>query len=146
MFSGILKQWFGPAQDRKHIKILVVDDVETNRTFFRRVLEKRGYTVLTAVDGPQGLALAQKEHPQIVLLDFVMPGMKGPEVCKIIKTTDATKDIPVLFLTSVDAPTDIIECYEQGAENFLTKPIQAGELIKHVEMILEDYKEPPQKD
>jgi CheY-like chemotaxis protein len=146
MFPGFFKKFFAPAADRKHIKILVVDDVETNRTFFRRVLEKRGYTVLTAVDGPEGIKLVQKEHPQIVLLDFVMPGMKGPEVCKIIKAADATKEIPVLFLTSVDAPTDIIECYEQGAENFLTKPIQAGELIKHVEMILEDYKELPKKD
>jgi CheY-like chemotaxis protein len=145
MLSGFFNNLFGPKVSNKEIKIVVVDDVETNRTFFKRVLEKRGYTVLTAVNGPEGIELIRKEQPKLVLLDFVMPGMKGPEVCRIIKMGDATKEIPVLFLTSVDAPTDIIECYEQGAENFLTKPIQAGELIKHVEMILEDYKEVPKK-
>ncbi len=141
MLGGLFKSWFSPHQDNRHIKIVVVDDIETNRTFFKRVLEKRGYTVLTAVNGEEGVELIRKEKPKLVLLDFVMPGMKGPEVCKIIKTEDQTKEIPVLFLTSVYEPTDIIECYEQGAENFLTKPIQAGELIKHVEMILEDYKD-----
>ena len=145
MLGGFLKKLFGFKEENKHIKIVVVDDMETNRTFFKRVLEKRGYTVLTAVNGLEGIDLIRKENPKLVLLDFVMPGMKGPEVCKIIKMGEATKDIPVLFLTSVDAPTDIIECYEQGAENFLTKPIQAGELVKHVEMILEDYKELPNK-
>jgi two-component system, sensor histidine kinase and response regulator len=139
---NFLKAWFGgPDPANKAVKIVVVDDVETNRTFFKRVLEKRGYTVLTANNGTDGLELIRREKPKLVLLDFVMPGMKGPEVCKIIKAEDLTKDIPVLFLTSVDAPTDIIQCYEEGAENFLTKPIQAGELVKHVEMILEDYKD-----
>jgi CheY-like chemotaxis protein len=145
MLGGLFKSWFSPHQDKRHIKIVVVDDIETNRTFFKRVLEKRGYTVLTAVNGEEGVELIRKEKPKLVLLDFVMPGMKGPEVCRIIKAEDMTKEIPVLFLTSVDAPTDIIECYEEGAENFLTKPIQAGELIKHVEMILEDYKDPQNK-
>lgn len=142
MFGDFFKNLFSPKKDeRKNIKIVVIDDLGTNRTFFQRVLEKRGYTVLTAVSGEEGVPLVQKEKPKLVLLDFVMPGMKGPDVCKAIKTNPATKDVPVLFLTSVDTPTDIIACYEQGAENFLTKPIQAGELIKHVEMILEDYKD-----
>ena len=146
MLGDFFKKLFGPKTQNKLIKIVIVDDVETNRIFFKRVLEKRGYSVFTAIDGKEGLEVIRREKPKLVLLDFVMPGMKGPEVCKIIKMEDATKDIPVLFLTSVDAPTDIIECYEQGAENFLTKPIQAGELIKHVEMILEDYKEPQKKE
>jgi len=145
MADSLFKKWFGPKEDNQHIKIVIVDDVETNRVFFRKVLEKRGYTVLTATNGLEGIELIRKEQPKLVLLDFVMPGMKGPEVCRIIKMEDQTKDIPVLFLTSVDAPTDIIECYDEGAENFLTKPIQADELIKHVEMILEDYKDPQKK-
>jgi CheY-like chemotaxis protein len=144
MFKDFFRKLFSSGnEDRRNTKIVVIDDLGTNRTFFQRVLEKRGYTVLTAVSGEDGIPLVQKEKPKLVLLDFVMPGMKGPEVCKIIKTTPGTKDIPVLFLTSVDAPTDIIACYEQGAENFLTKPIQAGELIKHVEMIIDDYKDQP---
>jgi response regulator RpfG family c-di-GMP phosphodiesterase len=142
MFENIFKKFFSSnKEDRKKIKIVVIDDLGTNRTFFQRVLEKRGYTILTAVSGEDGIPLVKKEMPDLVLLDFVMPGMKGPDVCKAIKADKATKDVPVLFLTSVDAPTDIIACYEQGAENFLTKPIQAGELIKHVEMILDDYKD-----
>ncbi len=145
MLSDFFKSFFPRREeDRKKIKIVVIDDLGTNRTFFQRILEKRGYTVLTACSGEEGIPLVKKEKPKLVLLDFVMPGMRGPEVCKAIKTDQTTKDVPVLFLTSVDTPTDIIACYEQGAENFLTKPIQAGELIKHVEMILEDYKD--QKD
>ena len=142
MFKNIFKKFFSSNKEgRKKIKIVVIDDLGTNRTFFQRVLEKRGYTVLTAISGEDGIPLVKKEMPDLVLLDFVMPGMKGPEVCKAIKADKVTKDVPVLFLTSVDAPTDIIACYEQGAENFLTKPIQAGELVKHVEMILDDYKD-----
>ena len=143
MLKSLFKKWFAsPNEENKAIKIVVIDDLESNRVFFRRVLEKRGYTVLTANTGEQGLAVVKQEQPKIVLLDFMMPGMRGPDVCKAIKNNQSTKDIPVLFLTSVDSPTDIIACYEQGAENFLTKPIQAGELIKNVEMILEDYKDP----
>ncbi|MBL8013925.1 MAG: response regulator [Candidatus Omnitrophica bacterium] len=142
MFKSLFKKLFPPRnEDRKKVKIVIIDDLGTNRTFFQRVLEKRGYTIFTAISGEDGVPLVQKEKPHLVLLDFVMPGMKGPEVCKMIKMNQTTKDVPVLFLTSVDAPTDIIACYEQGAENFLTKPIQAGELVKHVEMILDDYKE-----
>lgn len=142
MVVNFFKKFFSSNNDeRKKIKIVVIDDLGTNRTFFQRVLEKRGYTVKSAVSGEDGIPLVKEEMPHLVLLDFVMPGMQGPEVCKAIKTDLKTKDVPVLFLTSVDTPTDIIACYEQGAENFLTKPIQAGELIKHVEMILDDYKD-----
>jgi|CXWL01.1.fsa_nt_gi response regulator RpfG family c-di-GMP phosphodiesterase len=142
MFENIFKKFFpSKKEEREKIKIVIIDDLATNRTFFQRVLEKRGYTILTAISGEEGIPLVKKEKPDLVLLDFVMPGMKGPDVCKAIKADQVTKDVPVLFLTSVDAPTDIIACYEQGAENFLTKPIQAGELVKHVEMILDDYKD-----
>ena len=144
MFGNFFKKLFSSnKEERKNTKIVVIDDLGTNRRFFQRVLEKRGYTVFTAISGEDGIPLVRNEKPSLVLLDFVMPGMKGPEVCKAIKSDSVTKDVPVLFLTSVDAPTDIIACYEQGAENFLTKPIQAGELVKHVEMILDDYKDPP---
>ena len=142
MFKKIFEKLFGSShENRKDVKIVIIDDLGTNRMFFQRVLEKRGYTVFSAVSGEDGLPIVKKEKPDLVLLDFVMPGMKGPDVCKAIKTDQETKNVPVLFLTSVDAPTDIIACYEQGAENFLTKPIQAGELVKHVEMILEDYRD-----
>lgn len=142
MFENFFRKFFpSKKEEREKIKIVIIDDLGTNRTFFQRVLEKRGYTILTAISGEEGIPLVKKEKPDLVLLDFVMPGMKGPDVCKAIKADQVTKDVPVLFLTSVDAPTDIIACYEQGAENFLTKPIQAGELVKHVEMILDDYKD-----
>lgn len=109
MFRALFKKLFNTTRPAKNILIAVIDDVETNRTFFQRVLVKRGYTVITANDGIAGLELVKTHKPKIVLLDFVMPGMKGPEVCKKLKADPETKDIPVLFLTSVDAPTDIIE-------------------------------------
>ena len=131
MFDKIFKNWFSTEKkdSNKTTKIVVIDDAEDNRVFFKKVLEKRGYTVLTATSGEEGLPIVKDQKPSIVLLDFMMPGMKGPDVCRAIKSNEQTKNIPVLFLTSVDTPADIINCYEEGAENFLMKPIQAGELV-----------------
>ena len=118
--------------------ILTIEDDATQRTMIQKTLERRGYTVLIAEDGQMGLEMAQNQKPDLILLDVIMPGMRGNEVCKRLKADTRTKNIPVLFLTSLDTPKDIIEQYDLGAEIHLTKPINAKELISQVEITFKE--------
>lgn len=120
--------------------ILTIEDDITQRTMIQRTLEKRGYTVLMAEDGPKGLEVAQNQKPDLILLDVLMPGMRGDEVCRRLKSDNRTKDIPVLFLTSLDTPKDVIRHYDVGGEIHLTKPINAKELIAQVEITFTERK------
>lgn len=128
----------GPAANGR--TILLIDDGEVERKTTSAVLGKRGYKVLTAENGEIGLKLAQEQRPDLILLDFMMPGMMGKEVCQRLKQIPATKDIPVIFLTGSIAPKSVIDCYEVGAEYYLAKPISARTLINQVEMIFNELK------
>lgn len=119
--------------------VLTVEDDITQRTMIQKTLEKYGYTVLSAEDGAKGLEIAQSRKPDLILLDVIMPKMRGDEVCRRLKANDATKNIPVIFLTSLDAPKDIISHYEIGGDIHLTKPINPKELIKQIEITLGEY-------
>ena len=119
-------------------RILAIDDDLSQRTLIARTLEKSGYKVSTAENGEIGLELARGETPDLILLDVIMPGIHGNEVCKRLKADSRTKDIPVLFLTSLDTPKDVIEQYALGAEVHLTKPINPKELIRQIEITFED--------
>lgn len=138
MFSAIKKFFTGGQQRRANGKktILVIDDGEVERKFISRTLQKAGFSVLTADDGAPGLALAKDKKPDLVLLDFVMPGMNGDVVCKYLKDDVTTRDIPVIFLTGSVKPASVIESFEAGAEYYLAKPISAAALIHEVEKIL----------
>ncbi len=116
--------------------ILTIDDDLTQRTMIERTLQKAGLRVLTAEDGEKGLEAARAQNPDVILLDVIMPGMRGNEVCRRLKSDSRTKNIPVLFLTSMDDPKDVIEQYELGAEIHLTKPINPKELIRQIEITL----------
>ncbi len=134
----IFELFFGSKQTKPVVpdrKILVVDDGDVERQFISRTLEKGGYQVKTADCGEAALELLKEEVPDLVLLDFVMPGINGDEVCKRIKMDDRTKNIPVVFLTGSIRPSSIISSFDSGAEYYLAKPIGAGELLKQVEMI-----------
>ena len=120
--------------------ILAIDDDVTQRTLIQRVLEKRGYRVVTTQDGRTGLEMAVTQRPDLILLDSVMPLMSGNEVCRRLKEDNRTKNIPVLFLTSLDNPKDVIEQYDLGAEIHLKKPISPKELISQIEMTFEEQK------
>jgi len=111
----------------------VIDDSEVDRTFSVRVLSKR-YFVLAAKGAKEGLEIALKQKPDLILLDYMMPGMNGPEVCRILKQDDGMQDIPVVFLTSMDTPQTVIDGLEEGAEAYLTKPIGARDLLEEVEL------------
>ena len=119
--------------------ILVVDDGITERTFMSKVLDKEGCRVITAADGPAGLEKAAAERPDLIILDFFMPpGMNGKEVCQRLKSNAATKGIPVVFLTGSAKPVNVVECYDVGADYYLSKPISAKALIRQLELTFQE--------
>ena len=104
-------------------RILVVDDIEANVRLLEAKLTAEYYQVLTATDGISGLAVAASERPDIILLDVMMPGMDGFQVCRRLKEDPLTRHIPVVLVTALDGRNDRIQGLEAGADEFLTKPI-----------------------
>ena len=117
-------------------RILVVDDVEINVRLLEAKLASEYYTVISAVDGPTGLAMAQAEHPDLVLLDVMMPGMDGFEVCRRLKADTATADIPVVMVTALSDVADRVRGLEAGADDFLTKPLNDTALFARVRSLV----------
>ena len=112
--------------------VLVVDDEPRNIMLLQDLLEVRGYTVLSAPDGEQGLALARERLPDVVLLDVMMPRLNGFDVCRTLKAEQKTAMIPVLLVTSLDARQDRLAGIGAGANDFITKPIDSGDLLLRV--------------
>lgn len=104
-------------------RILIVDDIEANRRLLQAKLEAQYHTVLVAENGPQALEMAQRELPEIILLDVMMPGMDGFEVCRRLKADPVTSYIPVVMVTALSDMEDRVRGLDAGAEDFLTKPI-----------------------
>ncbi|WP_296599221.1 PleD family two-component system response regulator [Phenylobacterium sp.] len=113
-------------------RILVVDDIESNVRLLEAKLSAEYYDVLTANDGPTALAIAASEQPDIILLDVMMPGMDGFQVCRRLKDDPATRHIPVVLVTALDGRADRVAGLEAGADDFLTKPIDDVMLFARV--------------
>jgi DNA-binding response OmpR family regulator len=113
--------------------ILVVDDEEAIAEAVRARLENEGYRVLVAHDGPQALAVAAEEHPQLVVLDLMLPGMDGLEVCSELQRD---RWVPVLMLTARTEESDKIAGFAVGADDYLTKPFNPRELVARVKSVL----------
>ena len=105
-------------------RILVIDDIDANVRLLEAKLTADYYEVLTATDGVTGLAIAASEQPDIILLDVMMPGMDGFQVCRRLKEDPATRHIPVVLVTALDGRADRIAGLDAGADEFLTKPIE----------------------
>ena len=118
--------------------VLLIDDGQVERHAVKRMLEKQGCRVVTAENGHIGLHLAETEKPDLILLDFFMPGMLGTEVCERLKDNGFTKNIPIIFLTGSDAPANIVNCYDVGAAQFLAKPVDAKTLVSQVKHVLNE--------
>ncbi len=117
--------------------VLVIDD---DRGFLKMVysfLLSRGHSVILAENGEKGIKLAKKKKPDLILLDVIMPKMKGREVCAHLKEDEETKDIPVIFLTAKDSPDDIRAEMELGALTHITKPFNSQELFSKIAGILD---------
>ena len=113
-------------------KILIVDDEEPNRKLLSRFLSCDQYTLYTAENGMDALKLAEKIVPDLVLLDVSMPVMDGYEVCRILKADEATKKIPVIFVTAMQKSADEANGFESGAVDYITKPINATDVQARV--------------
>lgn len=112
--------------------ILIVDDVPKNLQILGTLLRKIDCELAVATDGHQALNTIERVKPDLILLDIMMPGMNGFEVCRQLKSDDETRDIPVIFLTANDNPEDITKGFELGAVDYITKPVNAAKLYASV--------------
>src|SRR4029453_12956581 len=117
-------------------KVLVVDDTPQNVKLLADVLGAKGYVAVTASSGEEGLAKLAAEKPDIVLLDVMMPGMSGYDVCRRIRADPATALLPVVLVTSLDPHQEPVKGIEAGADDFLSKPIHQPELLARVRSLL----------
>lgn len=118
--------------------VLIVEDSITQSKRLERLLTENGYSVISARDGKEGYEAAVEHEPAVVITDVVMPGMNGYEMCRRIKNNSSTKSIPVILLTSLSDPGDVIQGLQCGADNFLTKPYDGAHLVRRVEHVLKN--------
>jgi DNA-binding response OmpR family regulator len=120
--------------DRK--KILLVDDSSTVLLMERMILSKSDYDVVTAKDGQEGVEKALSEHPDLILMDVVMPRMDGFEACRRLREQNATKEIPVIMVTTRGELSSVESGYASGCNDYVTKPINGLELLAKVRSCL----------
>jgi len=117
-------------------KVLVVEDNEMNRDMLSRRLTRRGFQVIFAVDGQQGVDLARSERPDIILMDMSLPVMDGWEATRRVKSDDATRSVPVIGLTAHAMAGDREKAIEAGCDDYDTKPVELERLIGKMERLL----------
>ncbi len=117
-------------------KILIVDDDLESIKLVGLVLQKRGYEIAAAQMGTLALEKAEKEHPDLVILDVMMPDMNGCEVCRRLRGNPATADLPIIMFTAKTRVNDKVAGFQAGADDYLTKPIHPSELVSRVEAML----------
>jgi len=117
-------------------KILLVEDNEMNRDMLSRRLTKRGFEVVMAFDGKQGVDMASSETPDLILLDMSLPVMDGWEAAGHLKGNDATKSIPIIALTAHAMAGDMEKALEAGADDYDTKPVDLSRLLGKIDDLL----------
>lgn len=117
-------------------KILIVEDSPTQAEQLCYILEKHNYQVRAARNGNAALAMIKEERPTLIISDILMPEMNGYELCRRIKALDDCRDIPIILLTSLSDPRDVIKGLECGADNFITKPYEEEYLISRIRYLL----------
>jgi CheY-like chemotaxis protein len=117
-------------------KILLVEDNEMNRDMLSRRLQRKGYEVVIAVDGEQGVALAQSENPDLILMDISLPVLDGWEATRRIKATPETGSIPVIAITAHAMAEDREKALEAGFDDYDTKPIELSRLLEKIQRLL----------
>lgn len=122
-----------PDFDSANFKVLVVDDTEANRTIVSTLLKNSGFQVMMAENGRLALqAIQQNQYPDLILLDVMMPEMDGFETCRQLKANEDTKEIPVIFMTSLAATEEKIKGFNVGAVDYITRPLSQRELLARI--------------
>lgn len=127
-------------------KILVVDDEKHILELIRFNLEKEGFKVLTAEDGAEALNLVRMEQPDLIVLDIMLPGMDGFEVCEMLSQDPSTRDIPIIMLSARAAEPDKVRGLEKGADDYVTKPFSPRELVARVKARLRRSRQKDKED
>ncbi len=128
----------GNGNDRSEsARVLIADDTELNIVILSSTLRQQGYRIDVARDGAEALRMVRETHPDLVLLDVMMPEMNGFEVCEHLNADPATADIPVIFLTSLTETDEVLKGFEMGAVDFVNKPFKPAELVRRVQTHLE---------
>ncbi len=117
--------------------ILIVDDVERNQQVLAAILFQNGYDVAVAQSGSQALEMLKNIHPELILLDIMMPDMDGIEACRHIMRNENTMDIPVIFLTALSEKDEVVRGFQAGAVDYVTKPFNSEELLARVKTQIE---------
>jgi two-component system, cell cycle response regulator DivK len=120
-------------------KLLLVEDNEMNRDMLSRRLMRKGYEVLIAVDGSEGIAQARTARPDLILMDMSLPVLDGWEATRRLKADDATKAIPIIALTAHAMSGDRERAFEVGCDDYDTKPIELSRLLEKIEALLQRH-------
>ena len=127
-----LKETIESQINRSDYKILIVDDVVSNVLLLKILLTNEKFQVCTASNGNMCIEMARSEHPDLILLDVMMPELNGFDTAVILKKDPETHEIPIIFLTALNNPSDLVKGFQVGANDFLTKPFNKEELIMRV--------------
>lgn len=120
------------TNDFSNFKILAVDDIPTNTMLLQMMLEQSGYKVFTSLSAEDAVAQVEKEKPDLLLLDVLMPGTDGFTLAKQLKNNPEYSNIPIIFLTALNSTDDIVKGFQLGADDYITKPFKKEELLVRV--------------
>jgi twitching motility two-component system response regulator PilH len=136
--EGSKEESYTPETGEQKGIILVVDDSPTEVHIFKKILEKQGYGIVVAKDGQEGVEIATKVHPDLIIMDVVMPVLNGFQATRQLKNKEETADIPVIMVTTKDQQTDINWGMRQGADEYLVKPVAPAELLGRIRELLNE--------
>jgi signal transduction histidine kinase len=128
-----------PAQPTSSGTILIVDDMPANLEVVTNHLERQGYRAVVALSGDEGIERAEYVQPDLILLDVMMPGIDGFEICRRLKASERTRAIPVIFMTALADTTDKLAGFAAGAVDYVTKPLNGAEVLARIESHLALY-------
>ena len=114
---------------RRDAAILIVDDAPENLAVLRKLMVEQGYQTFVATSGERALKIARRVHPDLILLDVVMPGMDGLETCRQLKSHTATQRIPVIFMSARTDTDDVVAGFDIGAVDYIGKPLRMAEVL-----------------
>ncbi|MEZ5484240.1 MAG: response regulator [Lysobacteraceae bacterium] len=117
-------------------RILIIDDSPTDTRVFTTTLEKHGHQVLSAGSAEEGVEVCRNEHPDLVLMDVILPGMNGFQATRALSRDDATSDIPIIIVSTKNMETDRVWGLRQGAKDYIVKPPSERELMSRVNALL----------